>query len=147
MKYPIRSLLLTLALIAGSGAGGAWIGARLLQPAKQDHQDFHDRLFADLHLSDEQRVSMDALEERHAAEIALYQDRLAAANRILADIVTQEDSYNGAVDDAVVNVHSAMLDLQKMTIRHLFEMREILNPEQQVIFDRHVAATFQQFTK
>lgn len=147
MKYPIRPLLLTLALVAGFGIGGAWIGARILQPTKQDHQDFHDRLFAELHLSDEQRAAMDALEARHAAEIALYQDRLANANRILSEIVEHTDSYNDAVDDAIVNVHAAMLDLQKATIRHLFEMREILNPEQQVIFDRHVAATFQHFTK
>lgn len=144
MKFPLRSIFLTLALVAASGAGGAWIGVRLLQPVKTDHQTFHDSLFAELHLSKEQQVSMDALEERHAAEIALYQDRLTTANRILAEIVEQEYSYNDAVDDAIVNVHSAMLDLQKTTIRHLYEMREILTPEQQLIFDRHVEETFKQ---
>ena len=144
MKFPLRSILLTLAVVAVSGAGGAWIGVTLLQPARQDHQTFHDRLFAELHLSKEQEAMMHALEERHAAEIALYQDRVAAANRILASIVEQEGSYDEPVDDAIVNVHSAMLDLQKATIRHLYEMREILTPEQQLIFDRHVEETFKQ---
>lgn len=147
MKFPLRSIFLTLALVAASGAGGAWMGVRLLQPAEPDHQIFHDRLFAELQMSKEQQETMDALEEKHAAEIALYRDRVVAANRILAEIVEQEDSYNNAVDDAVVNVHSAMLDLQKTTIRHLYEMREILTPEQQLIFDRHVEETFKQIAQ
>jgi hypothetical protein len=33
-----------------------------------------------------------------------------------------------------------MGDLQKATVRHVFDMREILDPDQQLQFDRKVSA-------
>lgn len=146
MKLPFRSVFLTLAFVAASGVLGAWVGMRVLQPVEQDHQTFHENLFAELSLSKEQQAMMDALEARHAAEIEHYKDRVAEANRTLVETIDREETYNDAVDDTVVNVHSAMLDLQKATIRHLYEMREILTPEQQLVFDRHVKETLKQIT-
>ncbi|MEC7161008.1 MAG: heavy metal resistance protein, partial [Pseudomonadota bacterium] len=35
--------------------------------------------------------------------------------------------------------HARMGDLQKATVRHVFDMREILEPEQQRQFDRKVS--------
>ena len=41
---------------------------------------------------------------------------------------------------AIDEVHARMGDLQKATVRHVFDMREILDPDQQLQFDRKVSA-------
>ena len=43
------------------------------------------------------------------------------------------------VSAAIDEVHARMGDLQKATVRHVFDMREILEPEQQRQFDRKVS--------
>ncbi len=146
MKSKLGPLLVTLALVAGAGAGGAWIGARLLQPPTYTHDEFHDRLFSELQLSAEQQSLMDAVEARYAVESKMRRERLTAANRVLADILESENTYDAAVEAALENVHTTMFDLQKSTIRHLYEMRDILNAEQKAIFDGYVAETLREFS-
>lgn len=145
MKSKYGPLLLTLILVAVSGAGGAWIGVRLLQPPINTHAEFHDHLFSELRLSADQKALMDALEARYATENRTHRERLAAANLALADAIEREDAYGAEVEHAVENIHAAMLDLQKSTIRHLYEMRDILNTNQKTIFDRYVAKTLRDY--
>ena len=145
MNSKYGGLLVTLILVAVAGAGGAWVGSRLLQPPTNTHTEFHDRLFTELRLSPEQQLLMEALEARYAGENKLHQDRLAEANLALADVLESETVYGDAAEQAVENVHAAMLDLQKSTIRHLYEMRDILNDEQKAVFDRYVGDTLREY--
>lgn len=145
MNFKFGPLLLTLALVAAAAAGGAWVGARLLQPQAYTHEDFHDRLFAELELTDPQHELMEALELRHATENDMLQAQLAAANRNLASLMEAESAYSDDIDRAIEEFHKAMLEYQKTSVRHLYEMRDILKPEQQEIFDRHVAETLREF--
>ena len=145
MNFKFGPLLLTLALVAAAAAGGAWVGARLLQPQAYTHEDFHDRLFAELELTDRQHELMEALELRHATENDMLQAQLAAANRNLASLMEAESAYSDDIDRAIEEFHKAMLEYQKTSVRHLYEMRDILEPEQQEIFDRHVAETLREF--
>ncbi len=145
MKPKFGPLLVTLFLVAISGAGGAWVGVRLLQPPAYTHDEFHDRLFSELPLSAAQKHLMEALEARYAIENQTHRERLAAANLALADILESEDAYGAAAEGAVENVHAAMLELQKSTIRHLYEMRDIMNADQRAIFDRYVADTLREY--
>ena len=39
----------------------------------------------------------------------------------------------------MLEVHGQMGELQKATVQHVFDMREILEPEQQRLFDRKVS--------
>lgn len=50
-----------------------------------------------------------------------------------------EHEYGPEVSAAIDEVHARMGDLQKATVRHVFDMREILEPEQQRQFDRKVS--------
>lgn len=145
MNFKFGPLLLTLALVASAAAGGAWVGARLLQPQAYTHEDFHDRLFAELRLTDAQHELMEALERRHAEENEALESHLADANRKLADLMEREAAYSDNIDRAIENFHMAMLEYQKTSVRHLYEMRDILDPEQQEIFDRHVAETLREY--
>ena len=145
MNFKFGPLLLTLALVAAAAAGGAWVGARLLQPQDFTHEDFHDRLFSELRLTDAQHELMEALEHRHAEENGVLESRLADANRDLAILMESEAAYSDDIDRAIEDFHMAMLEYQKTSVRHLYEMRDILDPEQQEIFDRHVAETLREY--
>lgn len=145
MKSKFASLILTAGLIAASGAGGAWIASSFLQRPERTHQDFHDRLFSELRLTPDQRARMEALEERHAVENSTLNEALANANRALAETLSRESAYTDDVERAIENVHAAMLALQKGAVRHLYEMREILDASQREAFDRHVAETIQEY--
>jgi nickel and cobalt resistance protein CnrR len=145
MNFKFGPLLLTLALVASAAAGGAWVGARLLQPQAYTHEDFHDRLFAKLSLTDAQRELMETLEQRHADENEALESRLADANRKLADLLEREAAYSDNIDGAIEDFHRAMLAYQKTSVRHIYEMREILDPAQRDIFDSHVAETLREY--
>jgi Spy/CpxP family protein refolding chaperone len=137
--------LLTLVFVAAAAAGGVWAGARFIQPHAYTHEDFHDRLFAKLKLSDAQRDSMEALERRHEEENQAIRSRLAEANRQLASLLESETAYNEDVDRAIEAYHLAMLEFQKASVRHLFEMREILEPTQRETFDHYVTETLREY--
>ncbi len=145
MKSKFVPLFISVGLVAASGAVGAWLGSKLFQPSEYTHQDFHDRLFSELRLTPAQRAQMNTLEDRHAAEIEPLQETLLRANRILADRLSQETSYTDEIDVAVESVHAAMLELQKTSVRHLYEMRDILDDRQKEAFDRHVAETMEKY--
>lgn len=145
MKSRFAPLILSVGLVAASGVGGAWLGSTLFQPSEYTHQDFHNRLYSELRLTPDQRAFMGALEERHAAEDRALNQALASANRALAEILGRETAYTNEVDSALGNVHAAMLELQKAAVRHLYEMRDILDANQRKTFDRHVAETMQRY--
>lgn len=147
MKSKFAPLLISVGLVAASGAGGAWLGSKFFQPSGYSHQDFHDRLFSELRLTPAQRAQMDALEGRHASEIKARRDALSRANRVLAERLSHETSYTDEVGAAVENVHAAMLELQKTSVRHLYEMRDILNDRQKEAFDRHVIETMEKYAR
>ena len=52
----------------------------------------------------------------------------------------EDEHENGPeVNAAIDDVHGKMGELQKATVQHVFDMREILTPEQQPLFDRKVS--------
>ena len=62
-----------------------------------------------------------------------------AANAQLAQAMEAEHEYGPRVGAAIDEVHARMGDLQKATVRHVFDMREILDPDQQRRFDQQVS--------
>lgn len=149
MKPKIAPLLTTIGLVAASSVAGVWLGSKLFSVSRSvqelTHQEFHERLFSELRLSPEQRARMEALEARYAPENSALRQALGNANRVLADRLATEPEFTRDVEVAVTNVHAAMLELQKASVRHLYEMRNILDDRQKETFDRHVAETMQQY--
>lgn len=134
-------------LVAVSGAAGAWVGGRLFSPIQKTHQVFHEELFREIKLTPAQRVQMEELEKRHATEKEAAEKCVRDANLTLVNELKQDEVYTPETDAAIDHVHETLLELQKITIRHLFEMRSILNSDQRKIFDRHVEAAFQEFAE
>jgi Spy/CpxP family protein refolding chaperone len=100
------------------------------------HQFVHD----ELSLTADQEQRLDALEARFAVEQARLEASARAANAQLAQAMETEHEYGPEVSAAIDEVHARMGELQKATVRHVFDMREILDPDQQLQFDRKVSA-------
>jgi len=142
-----RRLALTLLLVVAAAIGGAWIGGRIFAPKPSTHADFHEQLYNVLDLSPEQRKKIEALERINSKEETYQREALRIANRNLANLLEHEDAYNESVEAAIEEVHTAMSGLQVLTIKHLYDMREILTPEQRTEFDRLVAGTLREHAK
>ncbi len=147
MTQDIRRLALTLLLVVAAAIGGAWIGGRIFSPPARPHTEFHQQLYASLDLTAEQRQSLEALDRDNSKEETYQRERLRIANRNLANLLEHEDAYNENVDAAIVEIHSAMNNLQVLTIKHLYAMREVLTSEQRTEFDRLVADTLREHAK
>lgn len=100
----------------------------------------HDFVHNELRLTTAQDASLEELEESFAAEKARLELALRGANGQLAQAMDHEHEYGPEVAAAIDQVHGRMGDMQKATVRHVFAMRGILNPDQQREFDRQVSA-------
>lgn len=125
-------LLAALAGCLGSLAAGQWYADERTGGL---HQFVHD----ELELSAEQSSKLDALEARYAIQKAELEASLRASNARLAEAMEAEHDYGPAVSAAIDDVHEKMGAQQKATVRHVFDMRELLSPEQQEQFDRQVS--------
>ena len=93
----------------------------------------------ELTLTNEQKQRLETLEARFAVERARLEASARAANAQLAQAMEAEHEYGPEVGAAIDEVHARMGDLQKATVRHVFDMREILDPDQQRRFDQQVS--------
>jgi nickel and cobalt resistance protein CnrR len=137
-----RSTLVTAILAAVVGAACAWgvltwTGRETSAPSL--HQVVHDQM--DLTAAQAQRL--DEIEARFAVERTRLEAEVRTANRELSDAIAQSRGDTPQVQAAVDHFHSAMGELQKATIAHVFEMRAVLTPEQAEVFDRAVVDTLQ----
>ena len=125
-------LLAALAGCLGAIAADRWVN-------HEAGSGLHDFVHDELTLTTDQEQRLDALEARFAVERARLEGSARAANARLAQAMENEHEYGPEVSAAIDEVHARMGDLQKATVRHVFDMREILEPEQQRQFDRKVS--------
>lgn len=135
-----RYLILSVVLAVIAGAIGAacavhWLSHR--EPTSSLHQLVHD----DLGLTAGQMSRIDAIESRFRTRRLALEQEMQAANRQLATAIEADKSYGPETQAAINRFHGAMGELQKQTILHVFEMRSVLTPEQQVRFDQTVTAS------
>lgn len=130
-------VLAAVLLAALAGSLGSLAADRLAnhEEANSLHLFVHD----ELSLTAEQEQRLDALEARFAVEQARLEASLRAANARLAQAMEAEHEYGPEVAVAIDDVHAQMGELQKATVRHVFNMRELLDAEQQLQFDRKVS--------
>jgi Spy/CpxP family protein refolding chaperone len=135
LKTP--NLVIAVLLAALAGYLGAIAADRWLSPERNGslHQFVHEELV----LTAEQNTSLETLEARYAVERSALEASVHASNARLAQAMDNEHAYGPEVSAAIDEVHARLGELQKATVQHVFDMREILEPEQQTIFDRHVS--------
>tara|TARA_R110002096_G_scaffold362527_2_gene555664 strand:+ start:8948 stop:9382 length:435 start_codon:yes stop_codon:yes gene_type:complete len=101
---------------------------------EDSHHDFHEML----NLTQEQLDKLIPIEKEFAKKKAYYNNQIRTANMELGDIMQKEKSFTPEVQAAVEKVHTAMGELQNITLIHFFDMRDLLNEEQAQIFDNYV---------
>ena len=130
-------LLLAVLLAGLAGCLGAIAADRWL--SHEDNGSLHQFVHEELVLTEDQNSRLETLEARFAVERAALESSSRAANARLAQAMDAEHEYGPEVSAAIDDVHGQMGELQKATVQHVFDMREILEPEQQRLFDRKVS--------
>jgi nickel and cobalt resistance protein CnrR len=137
MKPEMRAFALMLAatVLAASLAGwfGVQYGIRHAQPP-----DLHTVLHHDLALTLDQDRKIETLEAQYAAKKKLFDHEMRAANRDLAEALSQDHAYGAKAQHAIERFHKAMMALQEDTVRHVLAMRAVLTPDQAKTFDTAV---------
>jgi hypothetical protein len=133
---PLHALVLLILAVAAGGLG-AFVANRWAEN-RDTSVGMHAFVHEELHLTSAQKVRLDALERNFAVERGGLELALRSANAGLAQAMSEEHRYGPKVAAAIDVVHLRMGDLQKATVRHVFRMRALLDPNQQEAFDREV---------
>jgi len=87
-------------------------------------------------LDDSEKQILQAKEQLFATRRGEIEARLRIANRQLADAIAADPKWNPQVERASREVERAAGDLQRITLEHVFEMREGLKPEHRPAYDK-----------
>ncbi|PJI87227.1 heavy metal resistance protein [Sphingomonas koreensis] len=134
---PLRRAIM-LAIIAFFAALGGVVTGRLVIPHTQPESGLHDVLHQELEFDPGQTVRLRQIERRFALRRTASKLKLRAANARLADAIETEHGNGPRVATAVNASHVTMGELQKEALVHIFEMRQLLRPDQMATFDRAV---------
>ena len=86
---------------------------------------------ANLNLSDEQAVKIQALRETHLKNIAPIQDQLFSARNELRLLWNQPDPVAAQITAKQQDMDTLRSQLREKVTQHLLEVRKLLTPEQQ----------------
>ncbi len=128
--------LLALAALVGlgSGLGGVFVGTILTR--SDTHRDTLDAaVHRELDLTPEQDRRLEAIEAGYALRQAALDAELRAAARDIAAAVVEDHAQSERLSQAIDRFHNAMGQTQRDAIAHVFEMRAVLNADQQARFD------------
>lgn len=138
MKTAWTSILITAVLAALASGAATWVSATWILRDRQP-PSLHSVVHEKLDLNAEQDRRLDAIEARFAPRRTALEAEVRAANRELAAAIAVNRGDTPEVQAAVDHFHTAMGDLQKATLAHIFEMRSVLTPSQAEVFDAAVA--------
>ncbi len=133
-------VLVTAAVAFVAGALGAILGATAVswRPAPAA-PSLHAMVHQSLELSADQDRMLHEIEASFGELRRELELRLVEANRALAAAIEAHPAYAPEVDEEVERIHDVMGELQQATIRHVYDMRAILTPEQAEVFDQRIA--------
>jgi Spy/CpxP family protein refolding chaperone len=138
-----RHLLLTIVLAGAAGYGGVWVGARhLASPAPSPPMlrsvvsDLASRGLQGI--TPAQEAKLNAIAGHYSARRAELRHSITAANFELANALGEEMSMGPHTQASIERLKNTVGELQKATVQYVLELRDVLNPEQQSVFDTKV---------
>lgn len=120
----VVGLLLAVALVA---AAACLLTARV---SRKDHADAHHWIHTQLGLSAEQEKQLEPIERRYHEQRQQFSEVIRTANAELAQAILADGGDSPRVKAAAARIHEAHGQLQEATLRHVFEMKPVLQPEQ-----------------
>lgn len=134
-KKNIFHALAFMILIVASAIGSAYIGQHYF-PHIHLHDEtvklnsFDQILHQQLSISSQQDVQLAKIEETYQKQLKYFSEKLKLINMELANAVKEEKIFGPRIDKAIEENHTTLGELQKATMKHLFEMQTVLSPEQ-----------------
>ncbi|NWG54746.1 MAG: periplasmic heavy metal sensor [Hydrogenophilaceae bacterium] len=139
----MRSIWRTLAIAAfvgfASGAAGVAVGLKLAERASARFS-LDAAVHRELDLSEAQNRALEEIEARHAERRTALDAEMRAAAREIAAAIHEDHEPSERLDRAIARFHEAMGQTQQEAVRHVFEMRAVLDERQQARFDDIVRA-------
>jgi len=126
----LAAALLFLLLVFAVAVAGAFLSSRMCCNMRPSHKDAHDWIHAQLGLTPQQDDALAAIEKPYHEKRTELEQKLTRANKELAGAIRADGRNSERVHAAIANIHSTMGELQMLTISHVFEMKEVLSPEQ-----------------
>jgi nickel and cobalt resistance protein CnrR len=129
MKRFYRDLRLSL-IVAALAFGACWMVGNSFMGHGETPHDPHQWLHEQLNITEEQDIKLEPIEAKFADRKKALEAEMHQANRELAKAINEDGNYSPRVQQSVDKIHTAMGELQKVTLEHLFEMHSVLTPEQ-----------------
>jgi len=137
-----RNLLITVVVALLAGGIGGWMGAQnALDSDTQTlplRQSVHEIVQRDLKLTNDQSKEIQAIEGKYYDRRTALRQDVATANRELADALMADMAFGREAQQASTHVEHGLGELQRATIMYVLDIRDVLTPEQQMIYDRKV---------
>ena len=137
-----RNLVVTILVGVAAGTVGGWMGA---QRARSDEgqylplrQSVKEIVREGLDLTNQQRRQIQDIEDRFYQRRGLLRVRISEANMELADALLTEMVFGRQAHEAVNHLQEGLGDLQRATVSYVIDVRDVLTPDQQRIYDRKV---------
>lgn len=122
-----RAILLLTAVAAVSSL----VTARVLSnPARHAAPDYHAWIHEKLAMTDRQERKLEPSERRYNENKRHLTEVIRLANQELALAISEDRANSPRVQAAVRRIHQAMGELQQSTLDHIFEMKDVLEPQQ-----------------
>ena len=138
MKKRYISATIFLLFVLITAFCGIYLGQNIPINRNSDSANWHQLLHDKLHITDAQDAKLDILERKYSQKKQYLEEQMRLANMELAEAIKADKSFSPKVQEATDKIHHAMGGLQKTTLEHLFEMRPILNDEQNQKLERMI---------
>ena len=137
-----RNLIITVGVALLAGGIGGWMGAQnALDSDTQSlplRQTVHEIVRRDLKLTPGQSTEVQAIEDKYYDRRTTLREQVADANRELADALMADMAFGREAQQASNHVEQGLGQLQRATILYVLQVRDVLTPQQQMIYDRKV---------
>src|SRR3981081_1510036 len=129
MKKPLQlvAMLIVVALVA---AAACYVSARLFGPLRRSTVECHEWIHKQLDITPSEQKGLEPIETRFAERKRNLMDEIRSENKDLTTAIKQDKTDSPRVSAAVEKIHHAQGKLQEATLEHVFEMKEVLRPEQ-----------------
>ena len=145
MSAALRQLAVTVVLSGLAGFFGAWAGSALFRPGSSAMPPLRaavDELAHDgiVGITTQQQQQIRDVEQRYAQRRRQLRARIGEANDELADALAEGKGFSPDVDQSITQLQAQVGELQKQAVQYVLEIRAVLTPVQQTVFDQKVVA-------
>lgn len=137
-----RNLLITVVVALLAGGIGGWLGAQNALDTDTQSLPLRQTVLQivrnNLNLTPNQAKEIQAIENKYYDRRTELREEVAEANRELADALMADMAFGREAQQASNHVEQGLGQLQRATILYVLQVRDVLTPEQQMIYDRKV---------